>query len=89
MAEGVNVRFNEKMRIFIESRIGGNGLYSSASEYIRDLVRRDYEREEARKWQWLMAELHSGMEADEADFEAFDPDDIIAVAKREKAADAS
>jgi antitoxin ParD1/3/4 len=89
MAEGVNVRFNEKMRLFIESRIGDQGLYSSASEYIRDLVRRDYERQEARKWDRLMQHLRPGMEADESEFVDFDPEAIIAAAKQEKAADNS
>ena len=45
MAEGVNVRFAGELQRFIQERVGDAGLYASASEYIRDLVRRDYERE--------------------------------------------
>ncbi len=41
MAEGVNVRITGKLRTFIEEQAGINGLYESASEYVRDLIRRD------------------------------------------------
>lgn len=44
MAEGVNVRFAGELQRFLQTGIGDAGLYGSASEYIRDLVRRDYER---------------------------------------------
>ena len=81
MAEGVNVRFAGELQRFIQNRIGESGLYGSASEYIRDLVRRDYEREEQRKWQWLRHELKAGAVADEADFVALDADSMIAEAK--------
>jgi Arc/MetJ-type ribon-helix-helix transcriptional regulator len=39
---------------FILERVRVSGLYGSASEYIRDLVRRDYEREDARKVAWVV-----------------------------------
>ncbi|MHC4458286.1 MAG: ribbon-helix-helix domain-containing protein [Planctomycetota bacterium] len=63
MAEGVNVRITGKLRRFIEEQAGPNGLYESASEYVRDLIRRDYQRQEERKWSWLMDQLRPGMEA--------------------------
>ena len=53
-------------------------------EYIRDLVRRDYEREEQRKWLWLRQELTAGTEAPESRFIALDADTIIAEAKRRR-----
>lgn len=81
MAEGVNVRFAGELQRFIQHRVGESGLYGSASEYIRDLVRRDYEREERRKWSWLRHELKAGAEAGKAEFVALDADDIIAEAK--------
>lgn len=49
MAEGVNVRFSGELQRFIQERTGDSGIYASASEYIRDLVRHAYEREEERK----------------------------------------
>ena len=84
MAEGVNVRFAGELQRFIQNRISASGLYSSASEYIRDLVRHDYEREEQRKWQWLREELKAGVEADESEFVALDADSIITEAKKRR-----
>ncbi|HRQ87869.1 MAG TPA: type II toxin-antitoxin system ParD family antitoxin [Bacteroidia bacterium] len=81
MAEGVNVRFAGELQRFIQTRIGDSGLYGSASEYIRDLVRRDYEREEQRRWAMLERELKPGIEADEKDFVTLDAGRIIAEAK--------
>ena len=63
MAEGVNVRITGKLRRFIEEQASPNGLYESASEYVRDLIRRDYQRQEERKWSWLLDQLRPGMEA--------------------------
>lgn len=84
MAEGVNVRFGGELQKFIQGRIGSSGLYASASEYIRDLVRRDYEREEQRKWAWLRQELKAGAEAPEGDFLPLDADCLIAEAKAQR-----
>ena len=89
MTEGVNVRITGKLRRFIEEQAGPDGLYESANEYVRDLIRRDYQRQEERKWSWLVSQLRPGMEADESDFVAFDPEDIIETAKKEKASNAS
>jgi antitoxin ParD1/3/4 len=82
MAEGINVRFTGKLQKFIHERVEGSGLYSSASEYIRDLVRRDHEREEERKWSWIRTELKAGARADES---AFVPLDASTVLKKAKA----
>jgi antitoxin ParD1/3/4 len=89
MAEGVNVRITGKLRRFIEEQAGPNGIYESASEYVRDLIRRDYQRQEERKWSWLMDQLRPGMEADEREFVPLDPEEIIKAAKKEKAGNAS
>ncbi len=84
MAEGVNVRFSGALRSFVECKSGENGLYSSVSEYIRDLVRRDYEAEENRKWSWLHHELKPGLDAVEDDFLKLDDGDILAEARKRK-----
>jgi antitoxin ParD1/3/4 len=89
MAEGVNVRITGKLKRFIEEQAGPDGLYESASEYVRDLIRRDYQQQEERKWRWLIHQLRSGMEADENNFIPFDPEEIIRSAKEEKAGDAT
>ena len=84
MAEGVNVRFAGELQQFIQSRIGESGLYSSASEYIRDLVRRDYEREEQKKWALLRHELKPGIEAPESEFAPLDANAIIRKARERR-----
>jgi antitoxin ParD1/3/4 len=89
MAEGVNVRFAGELQRFIQERTGGTGLYASASEYIRDLVRRDYEREEELKWSWLRQELKAGVEAAESDFLPLNADDLIREARARKSSHGS
>ena len=81
MAEGINVRFAGALQQFIHERVRGSGLYGSASEYIRDLVRRNFEREDARKWCWLRGELRAGTEADESKFVPLNAETVIRKAK--------
>lgn len=88
MAEGINVRFAGALQQFIHERVQGSGLYGSASEYIRDLVRRDYEREDARKWGMLRDELSAGMKADEARFVALSAESVLRKAKARRKAHA-
>lgn len=84
MAEGVNVRFSGALKEFVEQRSGTDGLYGSASEYIRDLVRRDYERDEAQRWDTLHLELKAGIVASESDFVPIDPKSVLAEARRRR-----
>ena len=89
MAEGVNVRFKGKLKRFVETRVDeASGVYGSTSEYIRDLVRRDYEREEARKWAGLRHELEAGALAPESAFIPLNADSIISSAKAKRSAHA-
>jgi len=81
MAEGINVQFAGALQQFIRDRVGRSGLYDSASEYIRDLVRRDYESEEERKWTWLRDELKAGIEAPESQFVPVNADTVLSKAK--------
>ncbi len=85
MTEGVNVLISGKLQQFIEEKAGPDGLYESATEYVRDLIRQDYQRQEEHKWSWLMDQLRPGIKADESEFAAFDPEEIIETAKKEKA----
>ena len=89
MADGINVRVTGKLRKFIMEQTGPGGLYESASEYVRDLIRRDYQLQEERKWRWLMDQIRPGMEADEREFVELDAEEIIRAAKKEKAVDAA
>jgi len=81
MAEAIQVQFAGVLEQFIHERVDGAGAYSSAGEYLQDLVRRDFEREEERKWGWLRDELKAGVEADEADFVPLDVAALLLKAK--------
>ncbi len=85
MAEGVNVRISGKLKEFISLQVGPDGLYENASEYVRDLIRKDYSRQEELKMDLLYKRLMPGMKADEKEFLEFDPEKIIKTAKKQKA----
>ena len=84
MAEGINVRFAGTLQQFIHQRVSDSGLYSSASEYIRDLVRRDFEKENEKKSEWLRGQLRAGALAAESEFVPLDADTLIQKAKARK-----
>lgn len=43
----MNISLPESFKAFVEERVEAGG-YSTSSEYLRDLIRRDYEREHIR-----------------------------------------
>ncbi len=86
MSAAITINFPGELESFVQQRVGSSGLYDSASEYIRDLVRRDYEQEEQRRWTWLTNELTPGMNAAESEFVPLDAASIIAEAKARKQA---
>lgn len=88
MAEGLNVRISGKLRKFIERQTGPDGLYESASEYVRDLIRQDYKHREEHEWSWLKEQLQPAMNADESEFVSLNAEEIIKTAKKEKATNA-
>jgi antitoxin ParD1/3/4 len=82
MATAINISFAGELQQFIEHRVAdGTGLYESPDEYLRDLVRRDYEREEQSKWQALRHELRAGAVADESAFVPLDAEAVISQAR--------
>jgi len=60
----MNVSIPDALKGWAESRVA-EGRYSSTSDYVRDLVRRDQEREEARRR--LQAAIDEGMASPESD----------------------
>jgi sulfite reductase beta subunit-like hemoprotein/Arc/MetJ-type ribon-helix-helix transcriptional regulator len=82
---GVIVKFTGELHRFIQSRTGPNGLYDSEAEYIRDLVRRDFEREEQRQWTWRTHELRKGS-GSSPDPDFLSPLNVNVVVSDEKAA---
>lgn len=75
-SENVNVRITGELREHLQQQIGKHGLYENASEYVRDLIRRDLKsREEA--WAWLSQELEPALRADEDAYISVSADDVI------------
>ncbi len=46
MASSLNLSLTDELREYINSRTGDAGVYSTPSEYLRDLIRRDMESQE-------------------------------------------
>jgi len=46
--ESLNISLTDEMKQFITSQSGSGTLYSTPSEYIRDLIRHDKDRQEAK-----------------------------------------
>ncbi len=64
----MNVSLPDPMKAWVESQTS-DGKYSNASDYVRDLIRRDQER--LRAINTLQAAVTEGLESGEA--ERFDP----------------
>jgi Arc/MetJ-type ribon-helix-helix transcriptional regulator len=81
VSEHVNVRITGYLRDHLNQQIGSVGLYENASEYIRDLIRRDLkDRQEA--WRWLEENLENGLQAEEGSFLKISAEEIITDAKK-------
>lgn len=78
MAKGVNVRLSGPLKKYVQEQISPTGLYESASEYVRTLIRQDYEKSEEQKWDRLVGELTPGLEADVSEFNEVTAQDVIA-----------
>lgn len=46
MASSLNLSLPDELRAYIDSRTGDNSVYSTPSEYLRDLIRRDMETQD-------------------------------------------
>ena len=76
----MNVSIPDKLKGWAEKRVA-EGRYSSTSDYVRDLVRRDQEQEEARRR--LQAAIDEGLASPETDATI---ESIIAEGRRRRAA---
>ncbi len=47
MASTINLSLTDELRAFIDSNCGDQGLYSTPSEFVRDLLREKKDRQEA------------------------------------------
>jgi antitoxin ParD1/3/4 len=73
----LNVSIPSALKAWIDTRVD-QGRYSSASDYIRDLVRRDQDEEPDQR-AWLLAELEKGLASPILDRDGFQVlDDVVA-----------
>ena len=73
----MNISLPDEMKQFVDTRIAADG-FSTSSEYVRELIRRDRERQQFR--QYLLEGLHS------PDVGAMDADYFTALRQRVKQA---
>lgn len=76
LSESVNVRVTGPLRDYLQHQISPNGLYENASEYVRDLIRKDKARKE-EAWAWLRAELEPLLEIPESEYIEVSAEDVI------------
>ena len=57
--ETMNIALPESLKQFVQAQVNDGG-YSSASEYVRELIRRDLQVKKAGLEQELLKGLHSG-----------------------------
>jgi antitoxin ParD1/3/4 len=79
-SESINVKVTGELRTHVERQTGPGGYYESASEYVRDLIRRDKRREEDGL-AWLKAHLAPLVETPEEQFIEADAEEVIRRAK--------
>ena len=74
----LNVRVTGELSDFVASNIGEHGLYENASEYVRDLIRRDFVRVEQERFEALRRELQVAFAQPDSTAEPLDADVLIA-----------
>lgn len=72
-----NVKITGRLEDFTRAQVSEDGLYETASEYLRDLIRQDMERKENKAWAGLREELLPGMNAPRSAFIALNATDVI------------
>jgi antitoxin ParD1/3/4 len=63
----MNVSLPDELKTYVDEQVGG-GSYGSTSEYVRDLIRRDMDRQQLRRLLLAGATSEVGPVADEALF---------------------
>lgn len=58
----LNISLPPLLKDWVETRIA-QGRYSSASDYVRDLLRRDQEATEIENREWLRAMIQEGLDS--------------------------
>ncbi len=74
----LTVRVSGALSDFVAANTGEDCTYENVSEYIRDLIRRDKERVEAKAFDRLKAELTHAFAAPEQSYQPLTANDVIA-----------
>lgn len=81
----LSVRLTEPLTEFVTHRVGTKGDYDNASEYVRDLIRRDREREERLAFDRLKATLQEAFAQPDDAYTKTSLEDVLARNKARKA----
>ncbi|MCW3836241.1 type II toxin-antitoxin system ParD family antitoxin [Sphingomonas canadensis] len=82
MSTTLNVRITGPLEDFVIENIGENGPYENASEYVRDLIRRDKERVEHQAFEALKAELQRAFAAPVERYRPLDREEFLERARQ-------
>jgi antitoxin ParD1/3/4 len=74
----LNIRVSGALSEYVSSNIGETGEYDNASEYIRDLIRKDKAHADLRAFNTLKAELQKAFIAPDSSYIELSAEDIIA-----------
>lgn len=74
----LKVRLSGPLSEFVAANVGEQGAYENVSEYVRDLIRRDKDVEEALAFERLKAELTHAFAAPESSYKLLTAADVIA-----------
>ncbi|WP_419720779.1 ribbon-helix-helix domain-containing protein [Phenylobacterium aquaticum] len=73
----LNVRVSGRLGDFVAANVAEDGAYENVSEYVRDLIRRDMERNEAAAFEHLKAELQHAFAQPDASYVELDAESVI------------
>ena len=76
-ATTLTVRLSEPLSEFVATKVGEDGVYDDAGEYVRDLIRRDKEQAERERFEMLKAELQHAFAEPESSYQPLTAEDII------------
>lgn len=74
----LNVRVSGPLGEFVAAQVGEDGAYENVSEYVRDLIRRDKQQQEAEHFARTKAELALAFAAPDDDFADLTAEAVIA-----------
>jgi hypothetical protein len=80
MAESttLTVRLNPTLSEFVAKNVAADGTYDNVSEYVRDLIRKDMERQDQQVFDRLKAELQQSFSAPDETYRPLKAADFLA-----------